>query len=245
MKKTVFLLIISFLFVQKTFTQTAEIDSSLFQLLENNLKILEDEVHFDFFFGLEKGLHEQDKVNAIFLFLEKNNYPQIEIGVHTDCRGDEKYNLDLSERQSENFQKWLIHEGIERSKIVSVGYGENQVLEKCKCEDCTEEQHEKNERVSIKLLQEIENLTPAKLEDRAVLSTFPISKEMDSNAIIVIKVCVDSLGYVIDAEFSPIGSTSEDKRLIDEALLNAAKWKFAPADIVKQCGTIKYEFKKE
>ncbi|MCB0636753.1 MAG: PD40 domain-containing protein [Lewinella sp.] len=53
-------------------------------------------------------------------------YPdmKIELGSHTDARGDDDYNRDLSQRRAESARRWLVRKGIDRDRIASVGYGE-------------------------------------------------------------------------------------------------------------------------
>lgn len=53
-------------------------------------------------------------------------YPDmvIELGSHTDARGDDAYNADLSQRRADSARRWLIRKGISRSRIQTNGYGE-------------------------------------------------------------------------------------------------------------------------
>lgn len=55
-------------------------------------------------------------------------YPdmKIELSSHTDNRGNDNYNEDLSQRRAESARRWLVRKGIDRDRIVAKGYGENQ-----------------------------------------------------------------------------------------------------------------------
>jgi peptidoglycan-associated lipoprotein len=55
-----------------------------------------------------------------------NQYPQmkIELRSHTDYRGDDNYNLNLSQRRAESARRWLINRGIPRARMEAKGYGE-------------------------------------------------------------------------------------------------------------------------
>jgi peptidoglycan-associated lipoprotein len=55
-------------------------------------------------------------------------YPDmvIELSSHTDNRGNDRYNEDLSQRRAESARRWLVRKGIDRDRIVAKGYGENQ-----------------------------------------------------------------------------------------------------------------------
>jgi peptidoglycan-associated lipoprotein len=54
-------------------------------------------------------------------------YPDmvIELGSHTDNRGNDAYNKDLSQRRAESARRWLMRKGIARERINAVGYGES------------------------------------------------------------------------------------------------------------------------
>ncbi len=49
----------------------------------------------------------------------------IELRSHTDNRGDERYNENLSQRRAESARRWLTRKGIERERIEARGYGES------------------------------------------------------------------------------------------------------------------------
>lgn len=58
-------------------------------------------------------------------------YPKIEIELtsHTDARGDNAYNKNLSQRRAESARRWLLNKeegAISRRRIVATGYGETQ-----------------------------------------------------------------------------------------------------------------------
>jgi peptidoglycan-associated lipoprotein len=54
-------------------------------------------------------------------------YPEmvIELSSHTDYRGKDTYNQDLSQRRAESARKWLIQKGIGSTRIQAKGYGES------------------------------------------------------------------------------------------------------------------------
>lgn len=84
-----------------------------------------------------------------------NEYPQLIIHIesHTDSRGDDLYNEDLSERRAQSTKKWLIDQGVDPSRLSAKGYGEYQLTNRCgNASDCTEEEHQLNRR-SMFLIQ--------------------------------------------------------------------------------------------
>lgn len=59
-------------------------------------------------------------------FLENHPEVSLEIEGHTDSRGSENYNLDLSERRAYAVRDWLIAQGVSESRLTAVGKGEGE-----------------------------------------------------------------------------------------------------------------------
>lgn len=81
--------------------------------------------------------------------------PKIEIllGSHTDCRGEEIYNDELSTKRAHAALEWLVNNGISPERLQFLGYGEREPSIPCKCEDCTDQQHQANRRTTFKILR--------------------------------------------------------------------------------------------
>ncbi|WP_281322145.1 OmpA family protein [Flavobacterium aestivum] len=78
-----------------------------------------------------------------------NKYPEmvVEIGSHTDNRGNDKFNADLSQKRADATRNYILEQGIPKKRILAKGYGESVPIVKCIPEDsCDEEQHELNRR---------------------------------------------------------------------------------------------------
>lgn len=73
----------------------------------------------------------------------------IELSSHTDCRGDDKYNQDLSQKRAESAVAYLIEKGIRNDRVVARGYGKSNPAVNCECSTCTEEEHQRNRRTSF------------------------------------------------------------------------------------------------
>lgn len=83
-------------------------------------------------------------------------YPsmEVELGSHTDSRGTDDYNLDLSLRRAESAKEFLVQRGISSDRITTVGYGERFLRNQCDDEtECSEEQHAYNRRTDVKILR--------------------------------------------------------------------------------------------
>ncbi|MBA3453769.1 MAG: OmpA family protein [Deltaproteobacteria bacterium] len=54
----------------------------------------------------------------------------IEVQGHTDERGNDAYNLDLSDRRAASVKKYLIDKGVDANRLESQGYGETQPIDR-------------------------------------------------------------------------------------------------------------------
>jgi OmpA-OmpF porin, OOP family len=89
-------------------------------------------------------------LNALAKTLEGN--PAIllvEIQGHTDERGDDAYNLDLSDRRAKSVQAYLVDKGIDAKRLTAQGYGETQPL----IRERNERAYSKNRRVAFLILK--------------------------------------------------------------------------------------------
>ena len=76
-------------------------------------------------------------------------YPELVIHIesHTDSRGSDAYNMDLSERRAQSTRNWLINEGISANRLTARGYGETRLVNHCSNDvPCTVEEHQLNRR---------------------------------------------------------------------------------------------------
>lgn len=82
-------------------------------------------IYYDF--DDDKILPDAEKDLQVILEL-MNEYPDmvIELSSHTDSRGTEVYNRNLSQLRAESARRWLVSKGIERRRIQAKGYGESQ-----------------------------------------------------------------------------------------------------------------------
>ncbi|WP_026703870.1 OmpA family protein [Flavobacterium soli] len=90
----------------------------------------------------QDGAFELDKLVQV---LKNNDKLVIMVKAHTDNRGSDQYNLDLSDRRAKATVQYVISKGIPASRISGKGYGESEPKVDCK-EACTEEEHAQNRR---------------------------------------------------------------------------------------------------
>lgn len=85
-------------------------------------------------------------------FIIKNDL-KIELSSHTDARGSDAYNLKLSQARAQSCVDYLLTKGVKKTQIIAKGYGETQLVNKCKNNvTCPEELHQDNRRTEVKIL---------------------------------------------------------------------------------------------
>lgn len=92
-------------------------------------------------------------LNKLATFLKDNPGLKFELGSHTDARGSDPYNLNLSEKRAKSAVDYMVANcGVDYESITSKGYGETQLINKC--DDgiaCSETEHQLNRRTEIKI----------------------------------------------------------------------------------------------
>jgi len=110
------------------------------------------------------------ELDKLIITLRDNPGIVIELGAHTDSRGDEAYNLNLSTERAKSAVDYLVAiGGIDAKRVFYKGYGESELLNKCNSTaDCTEDQHAVNRRTELKVL-EIKPYVQSELKSLATL----------------------------------------------------------------------------
>lgn len=86
-------------------------------------KIILERIYFDF----DKADIRQESVielSKLYYFMTSNPDMVVEVAGHTDSRGTDEYNVDLSKRRAKSVQAWLSERGIKAKRVVTKGYGE-------------------------------------------------------------------------------------------------------------------------
>ncbi len=96
----------------------------------------------------EPSKRELDKLVSI---MKENSGIKVHLRSHTDSRGADQYNLQLSKKRSQSCEQYLVQCGIAPERIIPQGYGETQLLNECgNGVECPEEMHQANRRTEIK-----------------------------------------------------------------------------------------------
>ena len=120
--------------------------------------IVDDKVVLNpIFFELDKhnitaqGAAELDKLVEVM-----TTYPNMIIRAesHTDSRGEDSYNLKLSDRRAKSTAQYVISKGISADRITGVGMGETQLINECsngvKCSKAAHQANRRSEFIIVK-----------------------------------------------------------------------------------------------
>ena len=113
---------------------------------KDRLIIKTDPIYFDYDLWY---IRKESKVvlGRVVELMKKYPGMVIEIGSHTDSRGNAKFNEDLSQKRANSTREFIIQSGIDAKRVSAKGYGESVPIIKCKTDEaCSEEDHELNRR---------------------------------------------------------------------------------------------------
>lgn len=92
-------------------------------------------------------------MDKLFTFLKDNPTLIVEIGAHTDSRGNAKANLKLSQQRAQTVVDYLVKAGVSALRMRAIGYGETLLINQCADGvKCSEEEHQRNRRTEFKVI---------------------------------------------------------------------------------------------
>ncbi|KEO73398.1 OmpA family protein [Anditalea andensis] len=112
--------------IQDVTNVTLDTTIVLEQLVLEKAIVLED-IYYDFD-RAEIRPDAAEKLNALVKILKDNPNIRIELSSHTDSRGSDTYNQDLSQRRAESAVQYIISQGIAEDRLVARGYGESRPI---------------------------------------------------------------------------------------------------------------------
>jgi outer membrane protein OmpA-like peptidoglycan-associated protein len=118
------------------------------QPIEVGLTVRLKNIYFDF----DKTTLKSEsfvELNKVVSFLEDNKTVEIEISGHTDSKGSDEYNLNLSQGRSQAVVDYLVTQGIDRARLTAKGYGESKPIDS----NDTEAGRSNNRRVEFTVLK--------------------------------------------------------------------------------------------
>ncbi|HWB62825.1 MAG TPA: OmpA family protein [Chitinophagales bacterium] len=145
--------------ITKSDTQVVDI---YMKKLEKNKAYRLNNIYYDFD---KSDLRPESKatLDSLYNILIENPTIVIELSSHTDQRGSDQYNLDLSQKRAESCVNYLVHDkGIPKERITAKGYGKTKPLQDCtKVDGCPMDQsadcpcHQLNRRTEFKIIGEL------------------------------------------------------------------------------------------
>jgi outer membrane protein OmpA-like peptidoglycan-associated protein len=121
-------------------------------LIAAGATIILDNIYYDFNkSAIQKGAATELKELARIMKL----YPsmKIQLAAHTDSRGTDSYNLELSERRAFAAKDFLVARGVPSKRISTIAKGESEIRNACSDGvPCTELQHRYNRRTEVNVL---------------------------------------------------------------------------------------------
>ncbi|KQC29635.1 OmpA family protein [Flagellimonas eckloniae] len=87
------------------------------------------------------------EIQKVIVAMEKYPSLKIKVNSHTDSRGNDAYNLWLSQKRAESTVAYMISKGISADRLEGEGYGETRLVNECENGiSCSKEKHQLNRR---------------------------------------------------------------------------------------------------
>jgi outer membrane protein OmpA-like peptidoglycan-associated protein len=92
-------------------------------------------------------------LDKVIKIMKDNPAISIELSSHTDSRAKDDFNLKLSQKRAKVAVDYMISRGIDKKKLLAVGYGETKLKNNCGNDvNCSEEEHAQNRRTEFKII---------------------------------------------------------------------------------------------
>ncbi|MBU2996838.1 OmpA family protein, partial [Cellulophaga baltica] len=105
-----------------------------------------EKIYFDF----DKSYIRRDAqviMEKVIAYLKQYPEVNVRIGSHTDARGNDTYNENLSQRRAKSTYDYLINKGVSANRLTYKGFGETQLTNECDNNTkCTAKKHQLNRR---------------------------------------------------------------------------------------------------
>jgi outer membrane protein OmpA-like peptidoglycan-associated protein len=122
---------------------------AIMDLIQQELRAIPT-IYFDFDKSMLRSADKLELERTAVMLSRMPNL-MLNIGGHTDQRGENDYNQKLSERRSEVVMEYLRKRGIEENRLDYEWFGETQPVHDCNVVTCTEAMHQLNRRTELKL----------------------------------------------------------------------------------------------
>lgn len=146
--------------ITKGFTDSKhfEVDFFLDNIPDGDIEIEGVEYDFNKATLRPKSMEVLDKIVDL---LKLNDNLNIELSSHTDSRGNDEYNLRLSQARAQSCVDYLILKGISKKRVYAIGYGETKpIIPQAQIDKMVEKSeefeaaHQKNRRTAFRVIGE-------------------------------------------------------------------------------------------
>jgi outer membrane protein OmpA-like peptidoglycan-associated protein len=124
------------------------------EYLSNKEPFIIKNIYYDF--DKYKLRPESQKIIDSTLLVILREAPDIiiELSSHTDSKGDDAYNIELSQKRAESVVNYLIKKGIDKNRLVAKGYGETRPIAPNENPDGSDnpEGRQKNRRTEFRII---------------------------------------------------------------------------------------------
>jgi outer membrane protein OmpA-like peptidoglycan-associated protein len=94
------------------------------------------------------------QLEQILMIMQRNPNVGLEMRSHTDSRGKDEYNMELSEKRAKSAVNYLVNKGISQKRFKAEGFGETLLLNECDDGvNCSDPEHAINRRTEIRILK--------------------------------------------------------------------------------------------
>lgn len=135
-----------------------EIDFYLDKIPDGDIEIEGVEYDFNKATLRPKSMEILDKIIDL---LNVNDNIKIELSSHTDSRGNDNYNLRLSQARAQSCVDYMISKGIDKDRLIAIGYGETRpIIPQAKIDKMVDKSpefeaaHQKNRRTAFRVIGE-------------------------------------------------------------------------------------------
>lgn len=120
--------------------------------VEKERIVIMDKIHFETGKAVIKPESFGLLNDVAMVIVDNEHVGRVEIAGHTDSRGSDEFNLDLSQRRAESVRTYLIGQGVDPARLVAKGFGEIQPIDT----NATKTGRAANRRVEFNLIDQAE-----------------------------------------------------------------------------------------
>lgn len=127
---------------------------------------------------------------------------KVELASHTDCRGKNQYNQQLSQRRADGVVDYLASQGIARARLRPVGYGESEPRNRCRDGvSCTEQEHGRNRRTEVRILTGVQGAAMVYVDGQIVGTEGNINTPPPSGGTVTVSSAERDSYHVVAGSF--------------------------------------------